>query len=117
MIHSMVDEFCQRVLLYFPQPIGEVKSFFQNWKTSFKVVKKLDVDSYFIPSETDQRKQYIVYRSRLKPIGAVEDTEMSASGQKVSPVEEEGEKEIEENDIIIRKPNLRSNTKEDSKYY
>ena len=107
----------QKVLMYFPQPVGETK-LFQNWKSIFKIVKKLDNDSYLVSSENDPRKTYIVYRGRLKPVGSIEEQpvvgkEVSEPGSKIISAEE-GEKVESE---TSNRYNLRKRVINDYKSY
>jgi hypothetical protein len=46
---------------------GESK-LFQNWKGQLKVVKRLDVYTYLLESNLYPRRQFIVHRSRIRPI-------------------------------------------------
>ena len=107
----------QKVLMYFPQPVGETK-LFQNWKSIFKIVKKLDNDSYLVSSENDPRKTYIVYRGRLKPVGSIEEQpvvgkEVSEPGSKIISAEEEEKVELE----TFKRYNLRKRFRNDYKSY
>ena len=109
----------QRVLMYFPQPVGSSKMF-QNWKTSFVVMKKLDNDSYLVASENDARKTYVVYRGRLKPIGqiknnTVEKVDVSDSGL-LKPLPE-GVKENKGIKPETSKYNLRKTETDYRKFY
>ena len=54
-----------KVLMRAERPVGESK-LYQSWKGIFTIKKQLDNDSYLVTSEDDNRKEYIVYRNRLK---------------------------------------------------
>ena len=103
----------QKVLMYFPQPVGSSK-LFQNWKNKYVVKKKLDNDTYLVTSENDPRKDFVVYRGRLKPIGLIREPEVSNSGQKIE-IPPKGEGIVTE--IPENKRKLRKNTKVDYKQF
>lgn len=46
---------------------GESK-LFQNWKGQLKVVKRVDVYTYLLASDLYPRRQFIVHRSKIRPI-------------------------------------------------
>ena len=56
------------VLYKSERPLGASK-LFNPWLGQFKVMKRLDNDSYLISPKDDPRKTYIAYRGRLRPLG------------------------------------------------
>ena len=58
------------VLYKSERPLGASK-LFNPWLGQFKVIKRLDNDSYLISPKDDPRKTYIAYRGRLRPLGHV----------------------------------------------
>ena len=56
------------VLYKSERPVGSSK-LFNPWLGQFKVIKRVDNDSYLISPKDDLRKSYLVYRGRLRPLG------------------------------------------------
>ena len=69
------------VLFKFDRPVGSSK-LFQCWKGLYRIKKVLDNDSYLITNVNDSRKDYIVFRPRLKVFGPVnnDSTECKTNG-------------------------------------
>ena len=58
----------EHVLLKFDRPVGTSK-LFQTWKGIYKIKKILDNDAYLVSHVDDDRKDYVVFRPRLKKFG------------------------------------------------
>ena len=57
------------VLYKSERPVGASK-LFNPWLGQFKIIKRLDNDSYMISPKDDPRKTYLAYRGRLRPLGS-----------------------------------------------
>ncbi len=59
-----------RVLVKAERPLGESSKLFENWRGNYLVKKVLDKDSCLRSREGDHRREFIVYRNRIKILGS-----------------------------------------------
>ena len=109
------------VLYKTERPVGSSK-LFNPWLGRFKIIKRIDNDSYMISPVDDIRKTYIVYRGRLRPIGQdkIKIEEKSKSEQENSKVESgTSKKDVDEAtlDIETKKYGLRKRSVDYRKFY
>ena len=53
-------------LVYFPQPVGESKKFYQAWKGKFRVIRKIGTNTYEVCSTDHPKKSFLCHRERLR---------------------------------------------------
>jgi hypothetical protein len=78
-------ELGQEVLIYTEQPVGESAKFFQNWKGHFVIKKKVDHNVYIVHQINDPRKEYMVHRKRIRPLGVRNETIPKLPGPNPNP--------------------------------
>ena len=57
-------------LVYFPQPVGESKKFYQAWKGKFRVIRKIGKNTYEVCSTDHPKKSFLCHRERLRLLPA-----------------------------------------------
>jgi hypothetical protein len=56
-----------KCLIYTEMPPGKSSKLFTHWRGIYIIKKQLDVDTYVVTLVGDGRKEYIVYRPRIRP--------------------------------------------------
>ena len=67
-ITSTPLEVGQPILIFTEMPVGASAKFYNSWKGKYRIKRRADVDSYVVTREGDGRKEFLVHRSRIRPI-------------------------------------------------
>ena len=89
-----IDSNC---LVYFPQPVGESKKFYQAWKGKFKVKRKIGTNTYEVCSTDQPQKSFLCHRERLRLLPTYG---TPATNFKTASREKKGENEIDPDETI-----------------